>query len=112
MARNHVQPGKTMTFVNGTGALIKSGDPVLVGTSLGVAANDIPDGESGELFMEEVWELPTANVDVSQGAKAYFITASKQMTNVSTGNTLVGTFWADGAAADEVVPVKINTKNA
>nr|WP_321513147.1 DUF2190 family protein [uncultured Pseudodesulfovibrio sp.] len=112
MAQTHVQPGKTMTYTNGTGSTIVSGTPVKVGTRLGIASTDIVDGGAGDLLMEEVHSLPKAAVAVSQGNKAYWDDTAKKITNVATANILVGVFWSDAADVDADVPVKLNCMNA
>jgi len=50
MATNHVQKGAVMSWTNGTGSDVVSGEVVAFADMIGVAAGDIADGETGELF--------------------------------------------------------------
>ena len=118
MALTHVQPGKTMTYPNSSGATIASGKPVLVGVRLGVASVDIADGESGELMMKEVHSLPKASGAITQGAKLYWDadgspvvgeSASGCLTTTSTDNTLVGVAWAAAGETDATVEIDLNS---
>ena len=79
MAKNYVQAGEVVDFTNGTGSDIASGDVVPMGSLIGVAITDIPDGATGAVGVEGVWELPkvesavigageTVNWDASAGA--------------------------------------------
>ena len=58
MAKNHVQPGKVLDYVNDTGADIASGDVVKAGALLGVALKDIPDSETGSVAVDGVFAVP------------------------------------------------------
>ncbi len=55
MATNHVQKGAVMSWTNGTGSDVVSGEVVAFADMIGVAAGDIADGETGELLIEEVF---------------------------------------------------------
>lgn len=68
MAKNHIQPGDSLTYANGTGSAVQSGDVVVVGTQIGVALVDIADGASGAVGVSGVWELPkVAAAVIAQG---------------------------------------------
>ncbi len=110
MAKNHVRDGDTITWINNTAAVVNSGDPVLVGsTMLAVALESIEIGASGELATEEVWTLPKdATVSVAQGAALYWNAINKNLTTVSTSNTYAGYAWAAAATADTTVQIKLN----
>jgi len=110
MATNRIYvDGRMMPYANATGAAIASGQPVLVGAVLGVAQGEIPVGETGELDTQGVYELPkAATIVASQGAKAYFVASSGEMSTVASGNTLVGTFFVAAAAEDTSCLVKLN----
>ncbi|WP_421902188.1 DUF2190 family protein [Maridesulfovibrio sp.] len=106
MALNHIQKGNHMTWTNNTGADVESGSAVPVGARIGVALVDIPNGETGELAMGEVWELPNAGVEILQGATVY-LDGNKEITTVAENNLQAGFAFA-AAASDESVRVKIN----
>jgi predicted RecA/RadA family phage recombinase len=68
MARNHVQPGKVLDFVNGTGNAIASGSVVAAGNVLGVALVDIPDGATGSVAIDGVFRVPrVSGAVIAQG---------------------------------------------
>ena len=56
--QNKVSEGKTLLWTNGTGSDVVSGQCVVVGTLLAVAAVDIADGETGTVELEGVFDLP------------------------------------------------------
>ncbi len=77
MATNYVQAGEVIDYT--AGADISSGAVVVVGNLVGVAVNDIANGETGPVSIDGVWSLPkvsaavigageTVNWDVSSGA--------------------------------------------
>ena len=79
-----------------TGNLISSGKPVLCGTKLGIAIADISTGETGNLSVACVCELPKATgVGTAgiHGSKAYWDSVAGKITGASSGNTEVGYFW-------------------
>lgn len=64
MTTKFVKPGETLTYTN-TGSAISSGDVVVVGKQIGVAATDIAATTGvGELYMEGVFELPKVSTAV------------------------------------------------
>lgn len=117
MATNHIQPGKTMTYANDSGVDIASGDPVLIGSVLGVALVDIPDGSSGSVDVEEVYTVRKASDDITQGAKLYWDADGNPvggpsgagcLTTTDTENTYAGVAFEAAGAAASVVAVKLN----
>lgn len=117
MALNHIQPGKTIDYANGSGVDIASGDPVLIGKLLGVALVDIPDGSSGAVALEEVWELPKATGAITVGAQLYWdadgnpvggTTGAGALTATSTDNVACGKAFASAAEAVATVQIKLN----
>ena len=97
MAKNHVQPGKVLDYVNDTGADIASGDVVKAGALLGVALKDIPDGETGSVAVDGVFAVPkVTGTPIAQGASVVFKADSKAFTVGATaagdvsGRLLVG----------------------
>lgn len=108
MAKNHVQAGASMPWTNGTGADVSSGAVVVVGATVGVAAGDIADGESGILFIEEVFTLPkAAPLVIGQGVAVYWDVADGNINLTATDNHLAGKAFAAAASADTTVQVKL-----
>lgn len=116
MAKNYVEDGHTMDWTNTSDKTVASGDLVVVGTLCGVAAGDIVPGADGVLLTTGVFTLPKVEVEVTAGA-ALFISADGILTTASTTagegeepateNLRVGTAWADAAAADKTVAVRL-----
>lgn len=66
--KTYVQPGKVITWTNGTGAAVASGDVVAIGNILGVAAVDIAVGASGSVAIEGVFTVPkVSGAVIAQG---------------------------------------------
>ncbi len=107
MASNHVQTGKNMTWTNSTGADVLSGSPVPVGVFVGVALVDIPDGATGELATEEVWEFPKVAGEILQGTVVY-LDGDGAITVLVPDNVRAGIAFATAADVDETVRVKLN----
>ncbi|KJS36674.1 MAG: hypothetical protein VR70_13805 [Rhodospirillaceae bacterium BRH_c57] len=112
--KNFVQKGEAVAYTNGTGAAIASGDAVVIGGQIGVAAVDIADGATGTVSMEGVYSLPkTAGAaialgdaaiwDVSAGA---FVPSSATPATGDVSKAVVA--WVAAASADTTVMVKIN----
>ncbi len=116
MSNTHIQDGKTLTYTNGTGSAIAAGAPVVVGNQIGVAAVDIANGETGELFMTGVHKLPKTGGAgaITQGSAPIFDVSSGEFvpagTATATGDVSGAvTAWASVADAATVVWVKLNT---
>jgi len=108
MAQNHVQKGASMPWTNATSADVASGDVVVVGDIIGVAAGDIADGAEGILFIEEVWLLPkAAPLVISQGDKVYFDATAGNVNKTDT-DALAGVCFEGAVSAATTVKVKIN----
>ncbi|EMO5715832.1 DUF2190 family protein [Enterobacter bugandensis] len=90
--KNYIQDGNTLDWVNVTAADVKSGDPVVVGESIGVAYGDIPVGKTGVLLMAGVVELPKSpTAAFEQGEKVVL-----SVDGITTGDDtapLAGTAW-------------------
>ncbi|WP_018126131.1 DUF2190 family protein [Desulfovibrio oxyclinae] len=112
MSQTYIRDGRTMPYENSTGSNIASGQAVLVGSRVGIAISDIPDGESGPLAMTGVHALPKVSADdAAQGGKAYMKTTG-EITTTASGNTLVGFFFASAAPNETECLVAINAMNA
>lgn len=108
MANKHIQPGASMPWTNGTGSDVVSKEVVPLPDMIGIAAGDIADGASGQLFTEEVWELPKDDaLVISQGDQVYWDAVNDEIDKTDT-NVPAGKAFAAAAEADTTVLVKIN----
>lgn len=109
MAKNHIQKGSAMPYTNATGSDIASGDVVVVGTLVGIAMGDIADTATGELAIEEVWEVAkAAPLVIAQGDLLYWDTADSNVNKTATDNTLAGVAFAGAVSAATTVYIKLN----
>ena len=118
MANNYVKKGDRMLYTNSTGSIIIAGAPVLVGKIFGVAAVDIPVGESENLIVEDVYEIRKATTTViAQGDNLYWDADGKPqgglsgqgcLTNVISDNVYAGKAFAGATSTDATVQIKLN----
>jgi predicted RecA/RadA family phage recombinase len=107
--KNYIQEGKRITWTNGTGTAVASGDLVVIGLRVGVASVDIADGASGAVAMEGVFEVPKeAALVVAQGDLLYCDATSGELDKTDAAQTLAGYAFAAAAGAASVVMVKLN----
>ena len=107
--KNYIQEGDILPLT--APYAVSSGGGVLVGATFGVAVNDVANGAVGAFRVEGVFSLPkstAASSGGSQGARAYWIAASKVVTAASSGNTLIGVFAKTCADADATAEVRLN----
>jgi len=108
MASNGVSSGKSMDYFNDTEEDIESGEIVVVGDRIAIAATRIKIGEEGALYATGVWELPKSKgVDILQGKNVYY-SKGKIISKNESEAVLVGQAWKDSPSLDELVEVKIN----
>src|SRR5579885_1983538 len=102
--KNFVQEGKTITVT--APADVISGQLVVVGSIVGVAAFTAASGADVEVTVEGVFELPKVATDViAQGAKLYWDSGPAKLTKpAGTGSTpMVGV--ATASAGDAATTV-------
>jgi predicted RecA/RadA family phage recombinase len=101
--RNYIQPGHSLTLV--APYEVASGDGLLVGSIFGVASGDALSGAEVEVQLTGVVELAkSASQAWTAGAKVYWDNTAKRVTNVASGNTLIGVaVLGVGGGAEEVV---------
>mgnify|MGYP003344454431 CR=1 FL=1 len=107
--KNYIQEGEYMTLTAPYDR--NSGEGALVGALFGVAVADVLSGAEGVFCTEGIFTLTKATgngTGGSQGAKAYWVAASKSVSAASSGNTLIGCFAATCADADSTANVRIN----
>jgi predicted RecA/RadA family phage recombinase len=101
---NFHSKGETMTTVNvnDSGAIaILAGDAYMVGTVVGIAANDAAIGEIVVLNLRGVFTQPKENPEVwAQGALVYWDEAAANWTTSASGNQLAGKAYADALSND------------
>jgi predicted RecA/RadA family phage recombinase len=101
--KTYIQPGHAITLL--APYAVESGDGLLVGAIFGVASHGAASGAEVETQLTGVLDLAkTASQAWTAGAKVYWDNAAKRVTNVASGNTLVGVaVLAVGAGADETI---------
>ena len=101
--KNYIQPGHAITLAAPYDVV--SGAGLLVGSIFGVATHDSLSGAEIETQLTGVIDLAKAASQAwTAGAKIYWDNAAKRVTNVASGNTLVGVaVLAVGAGAEEIV---------
>lgn len=115
MATNFVQQGESLTWSNGTGSAVSSGDVVVVGAAIGIAAVDIANGSSGTVYMTGVFNVPKVSAAViGQGEMvAYDVSGSafddSAMTPATGDITDACTAWEAAGDSVTTIAVKINT---
>lgn len=90
---------------------VSSGGGALIGATFGVAVTDLASGEVGTFMLEGVFTLAKAtgaSTGGAQGAKAYWVAASKSISAASSGNTLIGAFSKTCADGDAICEVRLN----
>ena len=98
-----------MPWTNGTSADVAAGDVVVAGTLIGIALGDIADGETGEVAIQEVWEVPkAAPLVIAQGDLVYWDVADGNINKTATDNVLAGVAFAGAVSAATTVLVKLN----
>ena len=106
MATNFIAPGTTVDYTN-SGSAITSGQPVLIGTRLGIAKDAIAATTgTGILHVEGVWTVTKLTADVvTQGQALYWDNGNSRLTTTVGSNVLAG--WAYAAASGSATTVQI-----
>lgn len=105
--QNLIQDGKTLTAVAPVGGFT-GGDAYKVNALFGVANATVVESDPGELTVEGVFEIPAVAAETATAfQKAYWNDTSKEISNDATGNSVVGYYTEDKAAAQAVICVKL-----
>lgn len=112
--KNYIQDGKRVTYTNATGTDIASGDPVVMGSTIGVACVDIANGASGAVAIEGAFTLPkTAGASghaIAQGDVMLFDISEAEFdiksATAAAGDILGGAIAVE-AAASTATTVKV-----
>ena len=108
MAKNFVKDGKTLTWTNGTGTAVASGDLVMVENIPCVAAVDIANGATGELYTEGVFTLPAVNnAAFAQGKPLYLVASTGKLSLTAEDQKYVGLCWTAKAETATTAACKI-----
>ncbi|GLK84665.1 DUF2190 family protein [Ancylobacter defluvii] len=87
--KNYVQRGETLTFP--APAAVVSGEIVIAGSIIGVAAGGAASGADVDVDVTGVFTLPkVAALAVTLGATVYWDAANKLVTTTASGNTKLG----------------------
>lgn len=104
MTTKFVQPGEVIDHV-AIGAKA-SGQPVLIGTKLGVCVADIANGATGPVAVSGVYTVTKLTTDVvAQGAALYWDNGNSRLTTTVASNVYAG--YAFAAAGNGVTSVNI-----
>lgn len=104
--KNYVQPGEVADIT--PSADVASGDVVVIGARIAIAATAIKANQTGSGSVVGVHKLPKATGAIGQFALVYWDATAKKITTTSSGNTLAGYAFQAAQSADATVPVKIN----
>lgn len=114
MATNLQQDGTTLDMKNTTATLITSGQPVVAGTLVGIAHNDIPAGLWGVLHMVGVFEVPKLADETWQAGSRLYLDPTGALTakaddgaTTPVSHPFAGSAWSDGEAGQESAPVRL-----
>lgn len=91
MSNNYIQPGEHLTVVSPVGGTV-AGQMYKVGSIIGVAQTTTTAGDNVVLSVKGVYEVPKVSAQAwAVGEPLYFVTASRNLTNVSAAtHILVG----------------------
>ena len=110
MAKNHIQPGKVLDYINTTGTAIASGAVVAVGSTLGVALVDIAPGATGSVAVDGVFAVPkVVGKAIAQGDAVVFKADTQAFTTgaVAAGDISGACALAFAAAPSDAAVVHI-----
>lgn len=108
--KNYVQEGESLNLI--APYAVSSGGGALIGATFGIASTDLASGEEGAFQLCGVYnhaKATGASTGGAQGARAYWNNTNKNITAVSTSNTLIGVFAATCADADATCTVRLNS---
>lgn len=98
MAKNFIQPGKTLTFAAPTGG-VTAGVGVLMGVTFGIALQTAAAGVTFDLGTTGVWDVAKLNTEVwLANDKIYWDNANARATNAPAAGTRLIGFAASAAA--------------
>ncbi|CAM3933800.1 DUF2190 family protein [Paracoccus yeei] len=106
MARNHVQPGLVLSIP--APAAVLSGGVVVAGNLVGIAQGDAAAGETVDVALTGVWEIPkTAADSFAVGDRVFWNASTGLATSTVGSNARVGTAAEAAAASTGAVRVRL-----
>lgn len=113
MAKNYVQPGNVLDFVNNTAAKVLSGAVVMIGVLAGVLASSAEVGETVAVAVSGVFALPLKPATpLAVGAIAYFNPDTGLIEGTPAGdNVPAGSVVTEAASGDATVEVLLNNNS-
>lgn len=103
------EEAQVIEWTNDTGSDVAAGDVVDLTNLVGVAQDDIANGESGILHVKGVFTLPKDdNLVVSQGDRVYYDTSNAEVDKTAEDQTYAGIAWSAATQTATTVPVAIN----
>ncbi len=108
MAKNYLQKGDVLDYLNNSEEDIVSGEVILIGKRLSVALTDIVPDSVGAISVVGVFNLAKAAEEFSIGTPLYWKESQQHLTKTATGNILAGFACANTTAADTTIAIKIN----
>lgn len=105
--QNFRQSGRVLTITVDDTNGVSSGDLVIVGALVGVAAKNAAATEEVEIQMEGVFELPKVTADVISAGDLLYWDGTKLTVTPSTGRTLVGAATKDAGNGATTVECKL-----
>lgn len=107
MTTKYVQPGEVIDYT--AGANKTAGQPVLIGTKLGVCIKDIANGETGPVAVSGVYTVTKLTADVvTQGAALYWDNGNSRLTTTVGSNVYAGYAFAAAGGTAATVNIKLN----
>lgn len=111
MIAKYWQRGEALDYT-AADAAVANGQVVSLGNRIGVAGDDIPEGETGTLHVMGVFEMEKdTTVSVTMGAPLYYDEGEQKITTEAGGNVPAGYAVADAEASDATVLVNIGDPN-
>jgi predicted RecA/RadA family phage recombinase len=118
MATNYQQRGESITWTNGTGSAVVSGQVVAVGNMIGIALVDIANAATGSVAIEGVFSgIPKVTAAVfAQGEKLIWDSSAAKFDDSAatpaTGDITGGaTAYAAGTSSDTTCTIKLTPGN-
>ncbi len=104
--QSYVNEGETIVVL-ATAAAVTKDVPVVLNDIVVVPKNSAAIGDDYVAQACGVVSLPKATDAIGQGAKVYWDNTNKNVTTMSSGNTLMGRAWTAQAFGDATVLVKL-----
>jgi predicted RecA/RadA family phage recombinase len=104
--KNFIQCGKSLTIP--APAAVTSGDIVIAGSIVGIAAGDAESGADVDVVTEGVFDLPKVSaLAITLGATVYYDSSTGLVNTTASGNTKLGHAVAAAANPSASVNVKL-----